>query len=109
MISPEDHLRAARLAAPSSKLDRRMQAVFAAAAQPPPTRRAVPAWRWAGMLAAAGAAAAVAIWFGQRPAGPGMAPATYNINQQAVLRAWLLNPPADRRPPARFNVRVSTS
>ncbi len=107
MKPPEELFRAARLAPPSADLDRRMQAILAAT---PPRPRRWPAWRWAGLLAATGAAAAViAIGLGHRRAGAAAAAATYEIEPRPVVREWLLGSPGNDRPPGRFDVKVTPS
>lgn len=112
MNSPEDLFRVAKLAPPSADLDRRMRAMFGEA-RSQPTRRHGLVWRWSVWLAAAGVAAAagaaIAIGLGHRPGVARVAPATYEVQPQPVVRAWLLGSPGDRRPPGRMAVKVTTS
>ena len=111
MNDSEEHLRTARLAAPSDDLDRRMRETFASAARVQPAPLRVPAWRWIGLVAATGIAATlvlVATRSGRLPAGPPSVQVLYSIEPQGPMRQLLLETPASKRPPLHFAVSVST-
>jgi hypothetical protein len=107
----DEHLRTARLAAPSDDLDRRMQETFARAAQELPEPPRATAWRWIGFFAAAGIAATLAL-VATRVARPPFRrsanQATYSIEPHGPMRQLLLETPASSRPPPHFAVSVST-
>ncbi|HVU17853.1 MAG TPA: hypothetical protein VHD32_13080 [Candidatus Didemnitutus sp.] len=113
MNDPEDILRGAPLAAPSSALEQRIQSAFAEAAQARRKASPPPIWRWVGGCAAAGIAAAVVLVVTRtgtsRPSGD-TKPASIQceIGAPEPLRALLLESPAHERTPPRFFVTVST-
>lgn len=102
----EAQLRAARLAAPSADLNRRMHGMFAASAtQREPSSR--PAWAMLGLPAAALTAALVL--FTVRPASPAAgprAPVIRQIEPQGLMRDLLLRPPAGTTPPPPLELGV---
>jgi predicted phage tail protein len=111
MNHPEEHLRIARLAAPSDALDSRMQETFARAAGVQPAPRRATAWRWIGVFAATGIAATLAVVatrLAKLPAGATAAQTLYCIEPQGPMRQLLLETPARKRPPPHFAVSVTT-
>jgi len=111
MNDPEQLLRAARLAPPSSALDRRLQEAFANAAPAQPARRPAKPWWWIGALAATGIAATVALVATRPPHLPipaATAPTLCNIEPQGSMRLLLLEPLAGQRTPPCFAVSVTT-
>ena len=107
----EEQLRTVRLAAPSDALDRRMQEMFERAARPQPTPRRAITWRWVGVLAATGIAAALTVVATHEGAVPARQAATQvlcSIEPQGPMRQLLLDSPAGNRPPPRFLVSEST-
>lgn len=98
----EHRLRSLRLARPSAELDRRMDDLFASAANAPTAR---PGWWFALMAPLAGVAAALAVFTmqAQRPA-PVPAPLVCRIEPAGLMREMLV--PAMRGPLPSFEAKV---
>jgi hypothetical protein len=107
----EEQLRAARLAAPSEALDRRMQEAFESASQKQISPNRTVTWRWIGAFAATGIAAiltVVAIRPRTIPANPTSTQVLCNIQPYGPMRQLLLDSPSGDRPPPHFSVSVTT-
>jgi hypothetical protein len=97
----ERDLKAARLAAPSSAFDHRMNELFAAAAHSRPSRRkATLPWWLAGLTAFGAAAASLLVAPLPHPLPP--APIDYRIEAQGRMRQLLLDPPTNANQLPRF-------
>ena len=97
----ERDLKAARLAAPSSAFDHRMNELFAAAAHSRPSRRkATLPWWLAGLTAFGAAAASLLVAPLPHPLPP--APIDYRIEAQGRMRQLLLDPPTSANQLPRF-------
>jgi len=113
MNDPESHLKAARLAAPSESLDRRLQDAFDAAVRETVSRTPRRMWRLIGAFAATGLAA-MFLLIPQRPrqprpeTTPAAAAITYRIELPATLRPLLFESHASKRPAPQFSISVGT-
>jgi hypothetical protein len=106
----EEQLGAARLSAPSSGLDRRIDGLLGRAASGPvPARTARPGFLFA--ICSLGAAAAVAVALALRSPRPetgrGATGYSQRIEATGAFQQLLLTPPASRRPLPRIEVTVA--
>lgn len=106
----EQKLKAMRLAAPSTDLDRRMDDVFsmAAARNQKGSRRPVFYWWLAAVTAGSGMAALFVVAPRRSPSTPETVAVVYHIEAQGRMRQMLFNPAASQDQPPRFLLRDST-
>jgi hypothetical protein len=107
MSDLEGNLKAARLAAPSPDLDRRINEAFAAAAEGrKPRMRARRGW-WIAILAPLGAAAAMFL-LSTRPQREPLHPIIHQMMAQGAMRQFLTEPPQSGARLPHFVTRAQT-
>jgi hypothetical protein len=105
MSDLEQLLKAARMSAPSSALDRRIEEMFAAAEERlKPSRTARCGW-WLAILAPLGAATALLLVSSRSQSEP-LQPVTYQFIAQGPMLQFLIEPPISATPLPHFVTRA---
>jgi hypothetical protein len=101
----EQKLAAMKLAAPSERLDQRIDETFRAARSAGQGTRKVGFFWWVGAMATAGVVAAALLLAPPRFRSSGLQPVVYRIEAPVGLRDMLLDSPANPVEPTSFQLR----